>query len=148
MGMVVCLVVLLSGGCRQVDSPQSRDDVADPVVSVADVDREMNEATEKAKSTVGEFIGYVTNPTPDMEAFFVKKPFKTNSGNREHIWVIVERFEDGFFWGRVDNVPADVPDLKNGDPVKVHPQEISDWMIVQGDGKIGGYTIDVLEARR
>lgn len=95
---------------------------------------------------MGEFIGYVKNPAPDMKAFFVKKPFATNSGSKEHIWVIVERFEGGFFWGRVDSEPAKVEGLKYGDAVKVHPQEISDWMVVHGDGKIGGYTIDVLGA--
>lgn len=37
----------------------------------------------------------------------------------ERMWVLVERIEDGYIVGRLDNDPIDMPSLKCGDPVRI-----------------------------
>lgn len=49
--------------------------------------------------------------------------FCETAGGREYgaerMWVLVERVEDGFVVGRLDNDPLDMPSIKCGDPVRI-----------------------------
>lgn len=49
--------------------------------------------------------------------------FRETAGGRrygaERMWVMVERIENGFIVGRLDNEPSDMPCIKLGDPVRI-----------------------------
>ncbi|MCL9983019.1 MAG: DUF2185 domain-containing protein [Erythrobacter sp.] len=53
----------------------------------------------------------------------VKAVFYEVTGGRkydgERMWVLIERIEDGFVVGRLDNEPFDMPSIKHGDPLRI-----------------------------
>jgi len=53
----------------------------------------------------------------------VKAIFRETAGGREfdaeRMWVTIERIEDGFVVGKLDNDPFDMPSMKAGDPVRL-----------------------------
>ncbi len=119
----------------------------DPVTHFSDTDAEMIAATEKARRTTPLFIKFLQAPQRGQKYFTVKKAFPAASGGREHIWVADVRLENGVFHGRVENIPADVPGLKLGDPASVPVGEITDWMFLQNGEIEGGFTSRVEWAR-
>jgi uncharacterized protein YegJ (DUF2314 family) len=51
------------------------------------------------------------------------------------------------FHGTIDNDPDTVTNVRRGDPKRVGPSDISDWMYVDHGVLVGGYTIRALRAR-
>ena len=53
----------------------------------------------------------------------VKAIFHELAGGREYgnerMWVSVERIEDGYVVGKLDNTPFDMPSIKAGDPLRI-----------------------------
>lgn len=53
----------------------------------------------------------------------VKAIFHERAGGREYdgerMWVLVERIENGFVVGKLDNEPYDMPSIRLGDPVRI-----------------------------
>lgn len=119
----------------------------DPVIGVAEDDAEMNKAIGTAKSRLGEFDAALREPRPDRSHFTVKKPFPTTDGSVEHIWIGNVRFEGGAYHGTIENEPVNVDGLKYGDAASATPSEISDWMYVENDEVVGGWTMRVLYNR-
>lgn len=112
-------------------------------VHVTDDHKEMAEAVQKARKTMDKFIAALRSPQSSQSRFSVKKPFI--EGNKvEHLWVNEVSFDGRRFHGKVDNEPVDIKGVKLGDEVTVSPEEISDWMFVQNDQLIGGYTIQAM----
>jgi uncharacterized protein YegJ (DUF2314 family) len=136
----------LLSGCG--DTPErGKQDGQPNVVAVDDEDSQMDSAISKAKDTVETFIEALKAPKPTQQKFAVKKPFKTNDGGMEHIWITSVRHDGKNFLGELGNDPVNVPSIKFGDPVTVASSEISDWMYLE-DGKIvGGYTMRVIRQR-
>ncbi|HSJ04466.1 MAG TPA: DUF2314 domain-containing protein, partial [Verrucomicrobium sp.] len=90
------------------------------------------------------FIASLQAPKPSQTYFSVKKPIPWQDGvvtSHEHIWVTDVTFKDGKFHGKLGNEPVDVKDLKLGDDVVVEKAEASDWMIVEDNVLVGGYTL-------
>ena len=66
----------------------------------------------------------------------------------EHIWLDDISYDGDLFTGRLSNAPLHLEDLKLGDKVSVATDDVSDWMIVDEDGRLtGGYTLRVLRNR-
>jgi uncharacterized protein YegJ (DUF2314 family) len=63
------------------------------------------------------------------------------------MWVDELAFADDQFEGRLVNEPLYVQDLRLGDHVIVKLDEISEWIIIDGDLLLGGFTIHVLRDR-
>lgn len=53
----------------------------------------------------------------------VQAIFRETAGGRrygaERMWVTIERIEEGFVLGRLDNEPCDMPSIRLGDPVRL-----------------------------
>jgi uncharacterized protein YegJ (DUF2314 family) len=107
---------------------------------VADDNKEMAEAVEKANKTLNQFVDALKSPKSNQTCFAVKKPF-IEGDKVEHIWVSDVTFDGKVFRGKIDNEPEDVKRVHLGDTVTVRPQEISDWMFVQNGRLVGGYTV-------
>jgi uncharacterized protein YegJ (DUF2314 family) len=112
------------------------------VIAFEQDDEQMNDAIERARSTLDEFVLALRNPPPGATGFAIKKAFE-----QEHIWVgAVEVSGDGFV-GLIANHPVHV-DLSFRDRVRVERDEISDWTYRLADGTyVGGYTIRVVDER-
>ena len=99
----------------------------------------MDRAYAKARETHQEFVAALQDPKQTMEVFAIKKPF-----GKEHIWLNEVTWDGSKFSAVVNNEPVDTSEVKLGDRVEVSPDEISDWMYVEGGALKGGYTIRVL----
>ena len=99
----------------------------------------MERAIQKAKDTHGEFIQAMRGKRPGTDGFAIKKSF-----GGEHIWLSDVSWDGKVFSAVVDNEPVDTKEVKLGDRVQVAPDELSDWMYVEGGSLKGGYTIRVL----
>lgn len=113
------------------------------VVHVSDDDNAVNRAMDEARATVDQFIAALNSPQPSQQAFSVKL-LVSDGQHGEHMWVAPVRFDQGKFYGQINNVPERVRGVKLGDEVSVSANEISDWMFVDRGRLIGGYTIRVL----
>lgn len=126
---------LVLTGCRS----KSRDGV----VQVDENDAAMNAAITKARATVNQFSQALNRPKPNQRGFSVKKAFN-QSGKIEHMWLNDVEFDGKQFVGFLANDPRSVRNLKRGDRVTAAPNEISDWMYIENNRLMGGYTIRVL----
>jgi uncharacterized protein YegJ (DUF2314 family) len=115
----------------------------DRVTYVKDDDPKMNTAMEKARSTVQTFITALKAPQKDQVGFAVKKGFK-DGDKTEHMWVSPVVFDGANFRGKVNNDPNIVTNVKNGQAVTIGPDELSDWMFIDGNKLVGGETLRVL----
>jgi uncharacterized protein YegJ (DUF2314 family) len=61
----------------------------------------------------------------------------------ENVWIRLDRFENGWFHGRLDVDPMVLKDVKKGDEMSVDQGAIVDWMYDIGDGPVGGFTLKV-----
>jgi uncharacterized protein YegJ (DUF2314 family) len=81
------------------------------------------------------------------ETLFVKHGFPptTEVGEREYMWVVVNRWAKGRVQGHLANDPYLRRDLHAGSPVDIRDDEIFDWLLSRPDGDYeGGYTLNVL----
>jgi uncharacterized protein YegJ (DUF2314 family) len=115
----------------------------DKVTYVADDDPRMNAAMDKARSTINSFITALKSPKPGQSAFSIKMGF-TDGGNTEHMWLTPVSFDGSKFTGTINNEPEKVKSVKMGQKVTVAPEKISDWMYVENQKLVGGYTLRVL----
>jgi uncharacterized protein YegJ (DUF2314 family) len=77
-------------------------------------DAAMNAAIEKAKSTVSDFVQAFHAQKPGTKDFFVKKPYKTPSGQMEHMWIEVQEELDGVLKGHIANEAEETREVKMG----------------------------------
>lgn len=109
----------------------------------SDNDEEMNEAIAKAQENLDEFITMFNHPQEWQTVFTLKARFRDSRGCFEHIWLTPEKMVEGGFTGTIDNDPVNVPGMKAGTQVTVKLEDISDWMIMEGERLRGGYTTEV-----
>lgn len=66
----------------------------------------------------------------------VKAIFHETAGGREYdgerMWVLVERVENGFVVGKLDNEPHDMPSISLGDPVRIPLTHVIDCTYAEG----------------
>lgn len=116
-------------------------------INVYDVENQsevMIWAIQKARITWHFFEESFTRPLPHQEYFSVKvKVTDISDGSVEHLWVAnLKRNEDGQLYGEIANEPVDVQCVELGQYIRIYDDVISDWMIVESNGRlIGGYTI-------
>jgi uncharacterized protein YegJ (DUF2314 family) len=110
-------------------------------------DETMDRAITKARETYQDFVAALEGNNSRFDGFAIKKPFPTPDGGQEHIWINEVRWDGAKFLGRINNEPVDTTAVKFGDAVTVAPEELSDWMYVDGNRLIGGFTVRVLHFR-
>ena len=112
-------------------------------VEVKDNDKAMAQAVQKARATLKKFMAALRAPKANQSRFAIKKPF-FEGDKVEHLWLTDVRFDGRHFYGKIDNEPADITGVHMGQEVTLSPAEVSDWMYVQDDHLVGGYTIRCL----
>ena len=141
---LISLFLITSCGKRGDDSIVHREGNPDYHRVGKEGEAVMNAAIAKALAEIDVFIASLQAPKPSQTYFSVKKPIPWQDGvvtSHEHIWVTDVTFKDGKFHGKLGNEPVDVKDLKLGDDVVVEKAEASDWMIVEDNVLVGGYTL-------
>ncbi|MEP3479484.1 MAG: DUF2314 domain-containing protein [Fuerstiella sp.] len=128
----LALLLLIAAGCG---SPNPA------VISVDENDTAMNEAIAEAKQTFGFFIEHWQTMESDSAAF--KVHVKVDDG-AEHIWFTPVSVNQDQLVGICANEPIDIAGLKMGDQRTFSCDDLSDWMILDGDQCHGGYTIEVM----
>lgn len=144
--VVSIVALLLMGSCDQAGQ-KAGEIVArngEPAVhTVSGEDSAMNAAIAQARSTVDTFIASLQNPGQNQTYFSIKARI-VDGEYSEHIWLYDVRFDGNQFQGKIGNNPLNVKNVSLGDDLVLGPSEITDWMIVEDNTLVGGYTIHVL----
>lgn len=118
----------------------------DPVITVSPDDPEMKAAVQTARDRWPEFVEAFEN-RKDGQHFAMKARFEEND-YVEFMWVTVTAIEGDLVLGILDSDPADVHSLQCGDRVRVTLGNLNDWMYLDGDEPVGGFTVAVLTKRQ
>ncbi len=140
------LILIGLAGCNNNQTTKTEREGEPTIYSVTDNDTEMNEAIKTANQTLDQFNVALISSNPDLQYFALKTRFKTPNGG-EHIWVSNITFEDNKYYGVVDNLPESTTDVKIGDTIQIVKDNISDWMYVDNQKLLGGFTIRLLRKR-
>lgn len=135
MFLLLAMAAMLAWpGCSRTKQPDS-------MTMVSKDDPAMNAAIAKARATSGDFVKAFHEQRNGTSDFYVKKPYPTPDGSKEHMWIEVSSEADGVFTGRISNDAEFTRDVKFGQEVTVKIEEISDWKYTDGRKLMGGYTI-------
>ena len=116
-------------------------------IEIAEDDPELNYARQNARSTVGQFIYALQNPRAGQTLFAVKARF-TDGDQMEYMWLTDLRYNNGQFTGVINNQPSVVSNVHMGDEYTVGAYQIDDWMILDNDQIVGGYSVDIVARRQ
>ena len=125
------------------------DDEASRVVFASNTDPEMQRAFASARETFRYFWRELAwekrRIVKGLDFAYVKAAF-SDGGQIEHMWLSDIEFDGRYVSGALLNAPRHV-DARKGDPARVLPNLISDWMFGSSGRVYGGYTVQVLRAR-
>ena len=140
---------LFVGGCDRADQDAAEivEREGEPAVHmISSDDPEMNSAIEQARASVTTFITSLQNPGQNQTYFSVKARI-VDGEYSEHIWLYDVSYDGNQFSGKIGNNPLNVKNVSLGDKLTLDPSEISDWMIIENNKLVGGYTLRVLRNR-
>ena len=141
--LIVLSLLILLLNCQKKQEHLKR--VGEPdVVFFDDSDSDMNNAVDLAKNTFHEFEKAILSDNLDYSNFTIKQRFATEDGNGEHLWIREIEYEDGRYFGIVDNVPVSLKQIQVEDTIEVSKKDISDWMYYDKNIVKGAYTVKVL----
>jgi uncharacterized protein YegJ (DUF2314 family) len=143
------ITAVFLGSCEQADHDTGKivkRDGEPAVHMVSGEDPEMNSAIEQARSSVTTFITSLQNPGQKQTYFSVKAKI-VDGQHSEHIWLYDVGYDGNQFQGKIGNQPLNVKNVSLGDELTLDPSEISDWMIIEDNRLVGGYTLRVLRNR-
>ena len=110
------------------------------VYQVKENDPQLNQAIEKAKLTIQYFKNSLEQHNPNQTYFSIKT--KLTDGNHiEHIWLDAVEISDNIVYGIANNAPTNLRNIELGAKIGVSEADISDWLIIEENRLIGGYTI-------
>lgn len=136
-GLFLSIVSLITG-CNSA-TPQE-------VYNVEANDPEMLMAAKKARSTLPHFLSVLQKHDSTFYNFAVKLPFDAD-GRNEYIWLGEPTFENGKWYGTVDNTPEYTQAVKEGEKVEWDTSRVADWNYTLNGELIGGYSVRVLRNR-
>lgn len=139
--MLLCVITLGITGC----SNKSKNAEDENVTYVADDDKEMNTAINKARQSFDQFENAFLEKN-SYSGFVIKEGFPTRDGGKEHMWVSELSYNGKDFIGIVANDPVNDTEVQLGDTITVDRNLISDWMYTDTVSNLtyGGYTIRVI----
>ena len=115
----------------------------DPLVS-ADDQGLMDRAQARARATWEEFAVALSEAEPGRGGYAIKKKFDCPSGDIEYMWLRVVSFDGEVFHAVVDNEAVRTKEVAYGDKVEIRPEDLADWMYLEGNLLRGGFTMRVL----
>lgn len=141
VGAVTVGLVLLRASSSRLEPMKGRLDVIE-----ANADPELAAAVMRAKRELPTFIQSLQKPIAGQSDFAVNGRFQTPRGF-EQIWLSVDRYESGVFFGRLNADPIAIPGKHKGDAVQVPEASVSDWLYRDNGKLAGGYTMELLLKR-
>jgi uncharacterized protein YegJ (DUF2314 family) len=117
-----------------------------PVIEVADDDPEMAAAVAEAQRRWPEFVEAFNERKPEQH-FAVKVPI-SDGDNTEFMWLTVLDIEKERIYGKVDNDPFELKNVKYGSRVRVPVENLNDWLYTDGEDRVGGFTVEILLRRQ
>jgi len=132
------LAVLIFSACAREGQP--------PVSTFEAEDAEMNAAMRKARLSLDEFENRLAYPPAGQSYISLKGRFEEN-GDVEHIWLSDITVIPGGYRGKIGNEPVNLPGIQFGQTVDLPRERVSDWLAIEEDTLIAGYTLRVVRAR-
>lgn len=115
-----------------------------PVLGVDGADERMIEAVAEAKRRWPEFVAaFKENDDPEAP-FIVKAEFRDGDA-AEFMWVSVTRIDEDTIHGTLENTPNELTNVHAGQPVTVPLPDLNDWMYVDNEEPVGGFTLKVIQ---
>ena len=144
LGSCLCaLLALVSMACSLVGCGGGQGET----IAISEDDPELVYARQSARNTLNQFIYSLQNPRPGQTLFAVKAKFEDDSGV-EYMWLTDLRYENGEFVGVVNNEPSVVSNIRMGQEYRVAAYAIDDWMILDNEQIVGGYSVNIVAARQ
>jgi uncharacterized protein YegJ (DUF2314 family) len=140
------LLVALLAGCGRDHGEVIERDGQPPVSMVGGDDAEMNAAIHKAQVSLDEFERRLADPPATQSYISVKGRFE-RSGVVEHIWLDHVRVVPEGYRGTIGNEPLNIPDIRYGQEVSLPREDVSDWMAIDDNHLIAGYSVRLLRSR-
>lgn len=123
--------LLLLGACAPLNATP---------IPVPTEDLEFLAAVQQARDTLDEFAQRIQSPHPNRSFVALKVRFTSPDASSQDIWVDNVIYNGTSFEGDMgDDIPA--LKLAFGERISIRNKDILDWMIVEDDQLIGGYTI-------
>lgn len=113
-----------------------------PVIPVYGDDPRLRAAVATARRRWRQFERAFENRQPH-QAFCVKARIG-HEDVAEFMWISVTGMENGWVYGILDNDPIELKTVRCGDRLRVRIGDVNDWLIIDGNSAIGGFTIEVL----
>lgn len=82
---------------------------------------------------------------PSADQVFAVKARFAEGEYEEFMWVSVRQIEGTSITGRLENSPASLKSVKEGDTVTVQLADVNDWIYGADGQPIGGFTMKVME---
>jgi uncharacterized protein YegJ (DUF2314 family) len=96
-----------------------------------------NKAVQTAQSTMPTFIKLLNDRKNNMWRYFIKSRFAEGK-EIEHMWVEADTASAEYVYGRLDNDPIKLTNIKFNDKVHVRIKDIEDYTIYEGDSILLG----------
>jgi Uncharacterized protein conserved in bacteria len=143
------IIFLLAVACILVSCNGQSTKSKSSIVFAEANDPELEKAKQDALSTLDSFIkSYNEHSNSSIYEYYLKVDF-IDGEEHEHMWISVNKIENGQFEGTLANEPEVIKNIKLGDSVKIEKEQIEDWIIVdtETDEMEGGYSVKVLQER-
>jgi uncharacterized protein YegJ (DUF2314 family) len=141
---VVCTLFACNNANNGVVFKQNEKDNTEKIAVYTSEDDKMNAAIDSAKHTFPYFLQQLEKPCEECTDFSVKMKFSFGEDNGEHIWLSDLFCNKNKLFGIIANEPENDVHVEFGDTIEVDQKALSDWMYLQEDKLIGGYTIKVI----
>lgn len=123
------------------------EETADKVVRLSANDASLETYKDKAQNELQYLIDFMNDHEKDDELFrYAVKADFVEGDHSEHMWVQVNEFKDGSFFGRLANEPNTIKEIKYGDNVTVKRENVEDWILQDflTNTKVGGYSSEYI----
>ena len=123
----------------------------DNIGSFSANDAVLKTCKQKAQKELHYLIDFICSHEQNEELYrYAVKANFVEDDESEHMWVQVDRFENGFFVGRLANEPGTIELIKYGDPVKVLKKNVEDWILEDfvTSTKVGGFSSEYMDSKK
>lgn len=114
-----------------------------PVVEVSAGDPRMTAAVAEARRRWPEFVEAFQKCTNPDKPFMIKARF-TDGAHTEFMWVSVRNIEPEKIYGRLENTPAELSNVREGDEAVVPLNDLNDWLCEIDSKAEAGYTLKAI----
>ena len=93
---------------------------------------------KEARKNLPTFFASLEDRTINSYDFFVKAKISDSQKNTEHMWFAVHNRNNENLIVILDNVPLNLKNVKLGDTLEIHENQIEDWIVYKGDSIVAG----------